>query len=108
MGADNALFSKPKAGVWSMEFVPDKGWRLIDPNGHRQAVFYGHAERAQGALDAAQSRTDAASKRMIRPCLCCQKPFDSEGIHNRLCATCRHVSGEYSPHAVAPRNGRPR
>lgn len=25
-----------------------------------------------------------------RPCLCCKKPFWSEGAHNRLCGCCRN------------------
>lgn len=24
-----------------------------------------------------------------RPCMCCRKPFESEGAHNRLCPECR-------------------
>lgn len=26
------------------------------------------------------------------PCLKCRNPFESEGPHNRLCESCRHVS----------------
>lgn len=25
----------------------------------------------------------------LRPCMCCTRPFPSEGIHHRLCASCR-------------------
>ena len=25
-----------------------------------------------------------------RPCMCCGHVFESEGIHNRLCGSCRH------------------
>lgn len=31
--------------------------------------------------------------RTVRPCMCCERPFPSEGIHNRLCAYCRHGDG---------------
>lgn len=24
-----------------------------------------------------------------RSCMCCKRPFDSEGIHNRLCSPCK-------------------
>lgn len=27
--------------------------------------------------------------RAERPCMCCRAMFESEGIHNRLCPTCR-------------------
>lgn len=27
-----------------------------------------------------------------RNCLCCGKPFDSEGIHNRVCDDCKSTS----------------
>ena len=32
-----------------------------------------------------------------RPCLCCGKPFVSDGAHNRLCGRCRHA--DISPYA---------
>lgn len=48
----------------------------------------------------ALGRSEASANRRIdnlsetrktakRPCLCCGKAFNSEGPHNRLCATCR-------------------
>ena len=33
-----------------------------------------------------------------RPCMCCQKPFVSEGSHNRLCGDCRNKN--ISPYAL--------
>lgn len=36
---------------------------------------------------------------LMRPCLCCQTTFNSEGPHNRLCDTCRRKS--FSPYAIA-------
>lgn len=97
---------KPEYARWSMECVPGKGWRLVDPDGRPQSAFYGAGDRAQSALDAAQARADAARKRAVRPCLCCQKPFESEGIHNRLCSICRHREGSCDPYGLAPRSGR--
>lgn len=108
MGLDNFLFAKPKFGTWTMEFLPGRGWRLIDPNGTAQAGLYGNRERALTALEAAQARTDAARKRTTRNCMCCRTPFDSEGIHNRLCTRCRASGGDWNPYGVAPRSGRPR
>ena len=36
-----------------------------------------------------QAEADARARRGIRPCLCCGHSFVSEGIHNRLCGSCR-------------------
>jgi hypothetical protein len=44
------------------------------------------------------------SQRKRRPCMCCGKPFDSAGAHNRLCNTCRR--GSHSVFDVAARIGR--
>lgn len=35
-----------------------------------------------------------------RPCLCCERPFDSEGPGNRLCMGCRVKASEVSPYAL--------
>jgi hypothetical protein len=39
---------------------------------------------------------------LMRPCLCCQTTFNSEGPHNRLCDTCRRqrlTAFDYSPNS---------
>jgi hypothetical protein len=28
----------------------------------------------------------------MRPCMCCENAFYSEGIHNRLCVLCRDAA----------------
>lgn len=33
-----------------------------------------------------------------RPCLCCQREFESEGPGNRLCAICRARASDVSPY----------
>lgn len=108
MGSDNALFAKPKAELWTMEFLPCRGWRLVDPAGRPQTAIYGNREQALTVLDAAQARTDAARKRGLRACMTCGKPFMSEGIHNRMCTPCRGQGGDWNPYGIAPRSGRPR
>jgi hypothetical protein len=82
-------YAKPDRARWTMEYITGKGWRLVDPDGKPQSAFY-TKDRAQTALDAAQARTDAERKRCRRRCLCCGGEFQSEGIHNRMCDTCRH------------------
>ena len=42
----------------------------------------------------------AATSRGLRTCLGCQKPFHSDGPHNRLCPTCRRHANEASPYAT--------
>jgi hypothetical protein len=102
-------YGKPKAARWSIGYVPRKGYRLVDPAGVPQRAFYGSPERAQTACDAAQARTDAKLKRGTRTCLCCRSPFESEGIHNRMCGRCRGQSADgWNPYGLAPRSGRPR
>lgn len=102
-------YGKPKAARWTCEFLPGRGWRLIDPAGVPQVALYASKERILTALDAAQARTDAKLKRGIRTCLCCRNPFESEGIHNRMCGRCRGLGGDgWNPYGLAPRSGRPR
>lgn len=36
-----------------------------------------------------QRPADQAATPRPKPCMCCGKPFKSEGIHNRLCGQCR-------------------
>jgi transposase-like protein len=44
-----------------------------------------------------------------RPCLRCEKPFDSEGAHNRLCTYCTsEASRLFSPYAPDPGGSRGR
>lgn len=39
-------------------------------------------------------RRAAGDTANTRKCLSCEKPFDSEGWHNRLCPQCRKRSGD--------------
>lgn len=103
----NYHVSKPEYARWRVEFVPGRGYMVVSPTGKQHGPF-SCKDNAETNRDAWEARDNLARKRITRPCMCCQKPFESDGIHNRLCATCRHVGGEYNPHAVAPRNGRPR
>jgi hypothetical protein len=109
MGSDNFLFAKPKPALWSLLYCPGQGWRLVDPAGVPQLAVYANRERALTAMDAAQARTDAKLKRGTRACMCCRAPFESEGIHNRMCTRCRAQSADgWNPYGLAPRSGRPR
>lgn len=103
----NYHVSKPEYARWSVKYVPARGYMVEGPRGEIRGPF-GSKDNADTCRDELEARDNLARKKITRPCLCCRKPFESEGIHNRLCAVCRHAGGAYNPHAVAPRNGRPR
>ena len=44
-------------------------------------------------LDRMVARAKAMPMAKPRPCLCCQRQFDSGGPHHRLCSTCSHAAG---------------
>ena len=55
------------------------------------------AAQADALAAAQQIEVDALGGR-IRPCMCCQENFRSEGPHNRLCNSCRNrASHEAEP-----------
>ncbi|SNS87395.1 hypothetical protein SAMN05421763_103308 [[Luteovulum] sphaeroides subsp. megalophilum] len=63
---------------------------------HGFAVKNAEAERVspvfpdkEGALDWLLTAAERRAPRE-RPCLSCQKPFESKGIHDRLCPACGH------------------
>ena len=63
------------------------------PEQRAYAIFDG-ARKVSGAkthLASVERQLDdmkARAAMRIRPCLCCGTSFESEGIHNRLCASC--------------------
>lgn len=64
-------------------------WRIIDPQGQVLSTPYNSQAEAQERRDSLQREADQRAKRGLRPCMCCRQPFESEGIHNRLCGQCR-------------------
>ena len=68
------------------------GYVVTDPDGghaSRLIRFRPEADQLRAKL---QRKADAKAKRGPRSCLCCGKSFDSDGIHNRLCGSCRSQS----------------
>lgn len=53
------------------------------------------ARRRPRQRRSAQVRTEQSYRPQTvdRPCMCCRRPFPSEGAHNRLCDACRHDGG---------------
>lgn len=103
----NHHVSKPERARWEVKFVPGRGYMVQSPTGERHGPF-ACKDNAETNRDAWEAKDHRARKRITRPCLCCQKPFESEGIHNRMCDSCRRQNGELIPYGIAPRNGRPR
>jgi hypothetical protein len=105
MGLDNFKFAKPGRGNWRV--VP-KGdvFEVRDAEGEVYGtyltVYAAEAARAHG-----QRRDDAKARKTVRHCMTCNKPFESEGIHNRMCTFCRHRDTDgWNPYGLAPRSGR--
>ena len=61
-----------------------RGKYLTEPSAFRPQV-----DRVRARMQAEEM---AKRKVGTRACLCCQKSFKSQGIHNRMCLTCRGVS----------------
>lgn len=87
MGTEN--HSKPAFGRFRIEFLPGRGHYVVDPDGNRVSTF-DSLGRIELICDAKQREADRAKKRASRPCLCCGATFASEGVHNRMCNTCRN------------------
>ncbi|OJY35783.1 MAG: hypothetical protein BGP11_16030 [Rhodobacterales bacterium 65-51] len=64
--------------------------RVISPEGKLVGPPFESRRAAVEAAQAMQAEADRHAKRGPRPCMCCGRNFDSEGIHNRLCAHCRN------------------
>jgi len=62
--------------------------------GEMTAEIVRHARRMSGIEAGRKYGGQAPRKRTLalRICLCCRKPFESEGIHNRLCSPCKSTS----------------
>lgn len=87
--ADN--IAKP-GGKFTVQFVAGQGHCLFDPDGKRVGTAYGSAIQARARCGHQQKLADAAARRIVRPCMCCRKEFQSDGIGNRLCQNCRGAS----------------
>lgn len=108
MGSDNHTFSKPENAKWRVVPAGDDVFEVRRPDGVLHGTYTSRSQAA-GIVGIRQKEADRAARRMTRPCMCCQRPFQSEGIHNRMCATCRpRGSDGHNPYGIAPRSGRPR
>ena len=70
-----------------------KCWTVQDGDGRRISGVYATQREAESRRDVLIEANRKKHQSRKRPCMCCAKTFVSEGIHNRLCATCRHGGG---------------
>ena len=90
-------------GRYEVRHVRQNGYAVADPDGQIVTEWHMFRPAAERQRIELQVQADHAKKRIKRACMCCGSGFDSEGIHNRLCLTCRHRSAEAAPHGVASR-----
>lgn len=107
MGADNLQFAKPINARWQVMSRGQGKHVVFRPDGSEEGIY---ASRSQAAaiVGIRNKGADIAARRMTRACLCCKAPFESEGIHNRMCPRCRGLGEGAVPYGIAPRSGRPR
>ncbi len=100
--------AKPALAKWRVNRRDDDVFDVLCPDGKVHGT-YPSLSQAAGIAGIQQKRADQAARKMTRACMGCQRPFESEGIHNRMCPICRHRDADgWNPHGIAPRSGRPR
>lgn len=85
-------YQKPQPApkpAFSVKKLP-LGYVVVDAQGKYVSRAFQLEASAQGALT--RAIRDAGLRE--RPCLCCKRPFMSEGIHNRMCPACRNGRAE--------------
>ena len=105
MKKDRELFpkDKPKLGRRPRRKKPELPGKISVPVfPPRQGRPVGHVPSNKGTTTArsygSKAKKELAPDSVLlktltkRACLCCHKPFPSEGSHNRLCNPCRHLS----------------
>lgn len=107
MGTENHC--KPELAKFRVEYVPNKGYFVADPDGKR-VTGYASREATDHACEIKQRMADTARKRINRPCLRCGTVFASEGIHNRMCNRCRCATSndDATPFSFGAIHGRKR
>lgn len=86
-------YSKPGKAKFEIKFQTGSGYLVVDDIGRKVGGFFSNLNTAQMRRDSLVAEYEAKLSRKVRPCLCCQTKFMSEGIHNRLCDRCRQQSG---------------
>ncbi|MFA8441564.1 hypothetical protein [Yoonia sp.] len=66
----------------------NRGYKVVDDNGNMIGSPKGCRDDAVTFCEVYLKR-QAESGLKSRPCITCRTPFESEGIHNRMCPRCR-------------------
>lgn len=78
------------------------GLCVVTDGGGRQILLTRDREEAEKrALDESAAARERA-KIKVRPCMCCHTPFQSDGVHNRLCNHCRRAPADPMGDAQRP------
>jgi hypothetical protein len=84
---------------WQIRKYGKPNWGKINQAVGLQSTLGRYAHRV---IKKWRKETRAANTGTLRSCLCCDKMFASQGLHNRLCDGCR-AGGEYhAPFPISP------
>ena len=84
--------SRRTVAKFTVTRVNGRGYAVVDDQGVPVTAYSKDRSYTVLACAAKNQALDRAAKVITRPCLRCSKPFESQGIHNRLCGHCRHSS----------------
>lgn len=74
---------------WTLGYAQGQGYFVINPRGQKVTCHYRTQWEAEERLEKLRREASVKAKRGPRPCMCCGKVFDSDGVHNRLCGPCK-------------------
>lgn len=69
--------------------IKGRGYAVLDPSRKQVGGLYPNTSSALARCDKLNDELDRKKKRGPRPCMCCGATFLSEGVHNRMCDSCR-------------------
>lgn len=69
------------------------GFKVVDEHGAMKGRPSLHLQDVEMQLVRLENEAQRAQL-VQRPCISCSKPFESEGIHNRMCPYCRHRAND--------------
>lgn len=99
-GRKDCNLPKPALARFRVAFSRGSQYVVVDPTG-AQVGAATSLLCAQERAERLNAEADGKAKRGPRACLCCGKGFESEGIHNRLCAICRTRDDALVPYGYA-------
>lgn len=91
---------------YTIHRLGQNGYVVLDPLGRRAGEPVRFWQDAAKQAQELQREADRRRKAGPRPCMCCGHSFESEGVHHRLCGTCRHADTSDNPYAYALPRGR--